>query len=254
MRNKTLKETREFTLEDMKKFKQGFEKMNVDKEIPVFNKGPTERSKDSLVESVKGNVKKWDQTVFEKTLAFTKFFLSEKNGVGIDPNKDWYTTIRLNFFAEFVQFYDFFMENGSNISNVSDYYDDFKSFFSGKYLDDLEKFELDSQTLGAKQTIWYKGIMDAFNQSPDDEKFWENDEYYMGFQRGTDIFRNLMKEAKMLFPVKKPKNKFVDQQKQLANIINKFQPKTDLQKSTNEVKKEAEQLYDKLINTLEKGE
>ena len=72
MKNKVLKETKEFTLDDMKKFRQGFDKMN--HELPVFNKGPTERSKDALVESVQGNVKKWDQAVFEKTLAFTKFF------------------------------------------------------------------------------------------------------------------------------------------------------------------------------------
>jgi hypothetical protein len=77
--------------------------------------------------------------------------------------------------------------------------------------------------------------MDAFNQEPNSEKFWQDDEYYTGYQRGTDIFRGLMKEAKILFPVKKPRNKFVEQQQKLAMIINKFQPKEPTVKKTSNV-------------------
>ena len=85
--------------------------------------------------------------------------------------------------------------------------------------------------------------MDAFNQEPNTDQFWENDEYYMGYQRGTDIFRGLMKEAKLLFPAKKPRNKFVEQQQKLASIINKFKPKT----SSTSLENEAQRMFDKLV-------
>lgn len=209
---------KKFTLDDLRIFQSDFEKTHLEN---------IQTSKENFIFHLKKNVKKWDETVFYKTMKFTKFFISEKNKI-LNETKDWYNHIYNYFFKEFIEFYEFFYENGSSITNISDYFEDFKSFVSGKHLEEIEKFENESQIIQTKQSNWYKGIFDAFNQEPNDEKFWNDDEYYAGYQKGTDIFRGLIKEAKLLFPLKEPKNLFVEEQKKLIKIINNFEKKQNI--------------------------
>jgi hypothetical protein len=104
------------------------------------------------------------------------------------------------------------------------YFNDFKSFYHGHYLNQLEQTQEKNAVAEANRAQWFKGIMDAFNQAPNDEKYWNLDSYFMGYQRGTEILRSLMKESKQLFKTEEePTNKFVEEQRQLAEIIKRLE-------------------------------
>lgn len=63
------------------------------------------------------------------------------------------------------------------------------------------------QLIEQYKSVWFKGIQDALVQEPDENKYWDDDLYFSGYQRGTEIFRSLMKESNLLFPQKLPKIK-----------------------------------------------
>lgn len=203
-----------FSLNEVeKKFKENL------KETSIHNNEKETIGKKLLMKITENKLKNFSPIVFDRALTFTKFFLSERGSLDLnDPL--WDLKIAENFINEFIEFYNFFDKTKTEFNG--DYLEDFKSFLNGDYLSKTEKYEEKLDKESYRKTKWFKGINDALNQSPDDEKFWDDDEYYKGYQKGTDILRSLIKESKILFPVEKPTNKFVERQKELAEIINKL--------------------------------
>jgi hypothetical protein len=175
----------------------------------------------ALVEHIK-NVCEWDQKCFDKSVAFARILIDQK--LLKEEGFNFLNHIFVNHLSEFIELYNSFIKANSNELNVESYQKDFKSFVAGKQLTEVERIELTNKNIEKQKANWFKGIMDSFNQEPNNDQYWNDDPYFSGYQRGTQVFRELLKESKILFAPQNPtKNLFIEQQKQLVEIINKFQ-------------------------------
>lgn len=158
-----------------------------------------------------------------KALSFVQLSI-EQNGeqynIGLVLNQ---------YFEPFLELYNYFIDwNEVTYSNskTENYLEDFKKFFVGKHLADVEKYEANNFEAEQQKATWFQGVKDSFEQSPDQEKYWKDDAYFSGYQHGINIFRNLVKESNKLFKVESvPKNKFVEEQIKINDILNKWAKK-----------------------------